>query len=487
MTAGAAWLIVARLLDRTLGLLSTLILARLLVAADFGLIAMATSILALLEALTSFGLDAALIRQRAARREHFDTVWTLYALLGVLIAASLLIAALPASRFFNEPRLTPTMAALAAIALVRGFENVGMLALERELAFRRVFLFIAGKKIAGFATGVVLAFALRDYRALLGGMAAGALAGVALSYALHAYRPRPSLACWRELFSFSKWLLLKNVLDFFRLRYADLVLGRVAGPTAVGIYSVGAEIALLPTTELVAPINRAVLPGYTQMAREAESLRDGYCAVLGLVAVVALPAALGISAIAPILVPTLLGPHWVSATEIVQVLALVGALQVLLANAYPVFLALDRPWVATALSAAHAAMLAVVLPLFGLWWGLRGVILGVVAVNALLFPVGLAAALRSLRIPVSSLLPILIRPLLASAWMYLVVTQYASWVHVHGGVLALLASVGIGVLSYTTALVALWWMQGRPEGAESVMFKRLASLLHGSEKKENPS
>jgi O-antigen/teichoic acid export membrane protein len=480
MADGAVWLIAARLLDRGLGLLSTLILARLLVPADFGLIAMATSILALLEALTSFGLDAALIRHRGAHREHFDTVWTLYVLLGALIGAALLVAAIPAADFFDEPRLAPILAALAAIAFVRGFENVGMLALERELAFRRVFAFIAVKKAAAFCTGVFLALALRDYRALLGGMAAGALTGVALSYALHSYRPRPSLACWRELFSFSKWLLIKNVLDFFRLRYADLVIGRVAGPTAVGVYSVGAEIALLPTTELVAPINRAVLPGYAQMAREREVLRQGYVAVLGLVAVVALPAALGIAAIAPVLIPALLGQHWSAAVEVVQVLALVGALQALLSNAYPVYLALDKPWIATALSAAHAVLLAVALPALGLWWGLRGVMFGVLAVNIVLFPIGLATTLRLLRLPFAGFLAVLLRPLMASALMYLVVTQYIRWLHTQGGALALGAAIGVGIICYATALAALWWIRGRPEGAESAILLRLRSWIPGT-------
>lgn len=477
MADGAVWLIVARLLDRALGLFSTLILARLLVPADFGLVAIATSILALVEALTSFGLDAALIRHKAARREHFDTVWTLYVLLGALIGATLLCAAIPAANFFDEPRLASILAALAAVAFVRGFENVGMLALERELSFRRVFVFIAGKKAAAVCTGVLLAFAVRDYRALLGGMAASALTGVALSYALHTYRPRPCLTCWRELLSFSKWLLIKNLLDYFRLRYADVVIGRVAGPSAVGVYSVGAEIAMLPTTELVAPINRAVLPGYTQMAREADVLRRGFVAVLGLVAVVALPAAVGIAAIAPLLVPALLGQHWSGAVEVVQVLALVGALQVLLSNSYPVYLALDRPWIATALSAAHAVLLAAALPALGLWWGLRGVMFGVLAVNLALFPVGLATTLWLLRLPMPTFVAILLRPLMASAFMYLLVTQYVRWLPAQGSALALGAAVAVGIIGYATALTALWWIRGRPEGAESAIILWLRSWM----------
>lgn len=480
MAKGAGWMIAARLLDRGLGLLSTLILARLLVPADFGLIAIATAILALLEGLTSFSFDTALIRRHEARREHYDTVWTLHALMGVLIGAALLLAAKPAAAVFDEPRVAPIMAVLAGIAAVRGFENVGMYALERDLNFRRVFALIASKKLAAVCTGVLLAVALRDYRALLGGMAAGALTGVALSYVLHSHRPRLTLRCWRELFSFSKWLLVKNLLDFFRLRYADLVIGRVAGPSAVGIYSVGAEIAQLPTTELAAPINRALLPGFAQLTRQPKDLQEAYLATLGLIAIVALPAAFGITAIAPVLVPVLLGEQWSAAVEVVQVLAWVGALQVVSSSAYPLYLALNKPWIATALSGAHAMSLVVVLPLLGGWWGLRGVIFGVLTVNIVLFPAGLAISLRLLRLPLARCLAVLWRPLAASALMYFAVTEYLRWMDAPAGALALIAAISVGIVCYVTALAALWWLRGCPHGAESAILLRLKSWTSGS-------
>lgn len=477
MAHGAAWMIAARLLDRVLGLLSTLILARLLVPADFGLIAMATTTLALLEALTSFGFDAALVRHPGARREHYDTVWTVNALLGAVIGIGLLLAAIPATWFFREPRLAPIMAVLAVIVVVRGLENVGVIALEKELHFKRVFVFIAGKKAAMFGAGVLLAFVLRDYRALLGGMAAGALAGVALSYLLHAFRPRLSLSCWHELFAFSRWLLLKNLMDFVRLRYADLMVGRVAGPGALGVYSVGAEIATLPTTELVAPINRAVLPGYAMMVRDPNELRNGYLAVLGVVAVLALPAAFGIAAIASLVVPTLLGPHWSAAIEVVQVLAWVGALHVLQSNSYPVYLALGKPWIAAALSAAHAILLAVALPALGMRWGLSGVMVGVLVSNAASFPVGLAITMRLLQLSVAECLTVLLRPLAASALMYFAVAHYAGGVEDPSSVLSLISAIALGIACYVTVLAALWWARGRPNGAESAILLRLRNWM----------
>lgn len=473
MASGAGWMIGARLFDRALGLLSTLVLARLLVPEDFGLIAMATAIVALLEAVSSFGFDAALIRHPNASREHFDTTWTLHALMGLFVGSGLLLAIAPAVWFFEEGRLGPIMTVLAVVAFVRGLENVGVVALERELRFRRAFVFIATKKAAMFCTAVPLAFLLGDYRALLAGIGAGALTGVALSFVIHGHRPRPTLSRWREMFAFSRWLLLKNLLDYFRLRYADIVIGRIAGPGALGAYRIGAEIATLSTSELIAPINRAVLPGYARMTDDRDQLRSGYLAVLGLVALVGLPAAMGIAAAAPLIVPVLLGPNWSLAIGVVQTLAWVGAVQALVANGYPLYLAIGRPWIATALSAAHAGLLVVVLPVAGIGWGLAGVLYGVLAVTVVLFPIDLAVLLRQLRLPLRPCLATLIRPLTAAVLMHWLVAAFVARTSQTGGAVALIAAIALGVFSYVIVLAALWFVQGRPAGAESTVLRWL--------------
>src|SRR3954466_13285443 len=103
MVSGAAWNVLLRSVDRVIGIVSTVILARLLLPADFGLVALATSLLALLALLTAFGFDLALIQNRQAGRCHFDTVWTFNVIFGLAIALVLAFAASPVARFYNEP------------------------------------------------------------------------------------------------------------------------------------------------------------------------------------------------------------------------------------------------------------------------------------------------------------------------------------------------------------------------------------------------
>ena len=95
MAKGVGWMVLVRLAERSVGLISTLILVRLLMPSDFGLIAMATSIIALFELLTAFSFDMALIQNQSAEDHHYHTAWTLNVLLG-LLSTGVVIAIAPA-------------------------------------------------------------------------------------------------------------------------------------------------------------------------------------------------------------------------------------------------------------------------------------------------------------------------------------------------------------------------------------------------------
>ena len=194
MAKGAVWMVTFKTLERSLGLISMLVLARVLTPADFGLVAMATSLIALLELFSAFGLDTALIQHANAQRVHYDTAWTLNVLAGCTIALVMLALAWPASQFYREPRLTAVIAALSFGAAVQGCENVGVVAFRKEMRFDREFRFLLTKKILAFCTTVPLALWLHNYWALVAGTIMGRVGGVTLSYILHPFRPRLSLA-----------------------------------------------------------------------------------------------------------------------------------------------------------------------------------------------------------------------------------------------------------------------------------------------------
>ena len=247
MARGAMWMVAWRLADRTLGLASTVVLARLLVPADFGLVAMATSVIALLELLTAFSFDTALIQNQRTERRHYDTAWTLGVVFGLFNGLVLVGFAIPASRFYAEPRLEAVLYCLAFTSLIGGLANIGTVAFRKDLQLGKEFQFQMTRRVIMVIVTVVLAILFRSYWALVIGTLVSSALGTVISYAMHPYRPRFSLAGWNDLIHFSKWLLLVNFLNFVQNRSVNFIVGKVSGAPSLGLYSIAYEISTLPS------------------------------------------------------------------------------------------------------------------------------------------------------------------------------------------------------------------------------------------------
>jgi O-antigen/teichoic acid export membrane protein len=480
---GAAWMVLFKVLDRSIGLLSTLVLARVLTPADFGLVAMATAVVALIELMSAFGFDVALIQRRDVTRAHFDTAWTYNALFGIVIGVLLLALALPASDFYREARLTTIMPVLAVASMIQGLENIGTVAFRREMDFRREFRYLLAKRVVSFVITMTLAFTLRNYWALVGGIFAGKLLGVVLSYIVHPYRPRFSLAASGDLFTFSKWLFAGNMVTFLQNRSSDFVLGRTLGASALGLYSISYEIATLPSSELVAPLNRAALPGYAQVAHDLADLREAFLSVIGMIALVALPVGVGLASVASPAVRLLLGEQWLGAIPLIQILAVVGTIIALQSNTSQVVLALGLPRVLTLLNGAGLALLLPALYVVSTRAGLIGIAWVYLAYTLLMTPIVHAVFFHVSGLQIRKYVAAVWRPLTAAITMALVVAEaraaLVQYDHLVNAAIELVLCVALGATSYAVVVFALWAASDRPHGAETHVLRLVRSRLRG--------
>lgn len=481
MAKGALWMVLARLSDRVIGLVSTIVLVRLLAPDDFGLVAMGTSVIAVCEVLGKLGLDVALIQNREASRDHYDTAWTVGMIFSTVTALFIAGAAVPAANFYGEARLSTILYALALGSLISGFENIGIVAFRKNLQFNKEFQFIFGKKLAGFIVALPLAWILQSYWALIAGIVASRLAGVALSYAMERYRPTWSLKAMRELFHFSKWMALHSLCATFNSRAADFVVGKFAGARDLGIFNVSYEISNLPTSELVAPINRAVFPGYALKASDTFLLKRSYLDVLGMIAACGTPIGVGISVTAYLIVPLLLGDKWIAATPLVALLGLYGVLSVLRSNAHYVFLAQGKPEIATSLGLIQVGVFAPALVALSISYGALGAAYAYFLSEVALTAASFTFLSGALDIAVREIVAVVWRPLLAATGMYIVVQLTtppvaAAALDLSSLLLRLGTAALAGSAAYVTILFSLWSLSARPLSAEAHILRNTRSV-----------
>ena len=476
MAVGAIWMVLFKLVERSLGLISMLILARLLGPTDFGIIAMAISFIAMAELLTAFGFDIAIIRTPQATADHYNTAWTCNVLLNLGVTLLMVALALPIARFYNKPEVAWVVCALAFGPLIAGAENVGVVAFRKELDFRREFAFQVSRKLIGFVVVVPLAFWLRNYWALVVGMLASKAAGTAMSYLMHSFRPSFGLTKFQEMIRFSRWLLLSNLVGFFKERSSDFFIGRLFGPAALGTYNVAYELAHLPTTEIGAPINRALVPGFAKMDSDKE-VSGAYASSVGVLAIVSLPVAAVLLVVAPFLVPVLLGHKWLATVPIMQVLAFNGALTLFHSSIGAVLMGRGFSMQVAMTNASYLGVLLVMLLVFSLQFGAVGAAWAVLLTTMLCTPIYLYQIGRCLGVGATVFLRAITRPLIAAlltaGLLFLVLpNHHPTMNNLVAGAWLLGGSVA-GMLLYGVLLLALWALVGRPVGAERYVLDRV--------------
>lgn len=184
LARGVAWLGLARVLVNAMQAASMLVLTRLLLPGDIGVVVIALTALGLLTSLTDIPLAAALVRHAAPTQRHFHTAWTISVLRGVAVTLAFAAAAYPTALIYRDPRLVPLMVVLGFGALVSGLENPRAIMLTRQLVFWQQFLLQTAGKAVSATVSIALAFAWQSYWAIVIGSLAGSLVTLALSFTI---------------------------------------------------------------------------------------------------------------------------------------------------------------------------------------------------------------------------------------------------------------------------------------------------------------
>lgn len=372
---GSVWLSAARAVVNALSMVSTIVLARYLIPADFGLVALATTMIAIVSSVTELSLSQALVRHAAPTRAHFDAAWTLNAVRGLVLGALFAIAGIPAAALYGDPRLIPVMAVMGFELFLSGLPNPRSIMLQRDLIFWQEFALNVSQKIAGVAVSVVIAYVYRSYWALLIGSLAMQVTNVIVSYTILPFRPRVSFAHVKELLSFSVWLTAGQIVNTLNWRFDHLLVGKGLSLAALGHYTVGSHLSQLPTRESTAPLTRVIFPAFAIIRGDRPRLAAAYQRAQTLVTAIALPAGIGTALIADPLVRLCLGNQWQPVIFVVQVLASVFAFQTLGSLSEPLYMAHGETRL---LFMRNLQMLAIRVPLIVagmLLGGLKGVIL----------------------------------------------------------------------------------------------------------------
>ncbi|SPJ25548.1 Lipopolysaccharide biosynthesis protein WzxC [Palleronia abyssalis] len=463
-----------------IGFANTLVLARLLVPEDFGLVAIVMSISAIVFAVTELSLAQALVQHNAPTDSHYNTAFTLNLIRAAGVAIVLVVLSVPMAALYGDPRLVYGLMAIAVSSLVIGAINPKLAAMSRELVFWQDFATRSGDKLAAFLVAFLVAVIWQSYWALILGVIAGQMTSLILSYIICPYRPRFELSKWRDLMSFSIWVGLGQAVNTLNWRFDQLVLGYFLGNTALGYYSVGARLASLPTKEATRPVAAAAFPGFAKLAHDPERLRRAYQRAQSALMVVALPVGVGFAVAAEPLVLLVMGEKWLSSVVVIQVLASVFAIGTIATTVQPLALGMGQSRILFNRSLLNLGIRAPLTMAGLLSGGLVGLLVARCIVGFISIWINLYFVRELLGLSYSRQLLINRRSLIAvvvmAAAVYLAGTPFDG---LGLGVQSLKAicMIAAGIVVYPAIVMLLWWCQGYPEGPEHDAMKLAKAIL----------
>lgn len=309
---GIAWTGGMRFISQGLRWAATLLLARLLSPADYGLVGYATVYLGLVSLVNELGLSAAIVQQRHLTREQIAKLGGVSAILGVVLFVLTVGGSPLVASFFREPRIQPIVAILASTFVLRGFQVLPRALMTRELAFRRL-AWIDGIEAAVLAgSTLLLAWLGYGYWALVVGSLIGTTTGTLLAWYF-----RPHLMSWprefrtiRESVNYGAQVAISRV-TWYLYSHADFaVVGRMLGTVALGAYTFGWSIANIPVEKVSATLNRVTSGIFASTQHDNAAIRRYMLSITEGLAMLTFPIAAGLALVSREFVLVLLGDQW---------------------------------------------------------------------------------------------------------------------------------------------------------------------------------
>jgi len=480
LAKGVVWLGGAKILVNILSLSSTLVLARLLTPEDFGLVAIATTLLAIIAAMTELSLAAALIHHKEPTEAHFHAAWTLNVLRATFIGAVFGASGPLVADFYRDPRLTGIMVTLGISVALSGFGNPKITVRTRNLEFWQEFVVAVTQKLLAFAVGLILALVYRSYWALLGATLAGQVGAVVVSYFIYPYRPRFSVKNVKDLWSFSMWLTLGQAIKTLNWKLDHLLVGTYLGQQALGTYTVGDNLAGMATRETTGPIQQTLFPGLRSVAHDPVQLRRTYQRAQALISAIALPAGFCCAVLAEPLVRLILGPKWIGAVLIVQVLGCVFALQTISSTAQPLALAKGETRLLFRRDLLNFLVRVPIVVTGMLLAGLTGIVFARMLSSLIGGSVEMKLVERLIGLSLTQQLRNSVRSLVSVSLMSLTMLGATQLLSAGDGwlrqTLHLFAMAGIGIAIYAASHFSMWRLMGRPVGPETDFLSMVEKL-----------
>jgi O-antigen/teichoic acid export membrane protein len=311
-------------LDKVMAAGQLMVVARLLMPEDFGLMAAVAVVMVTLLTLSELGLEQALLTRQEFSQQDMAVAWTLAVCRGTFLMLGVWICAAPLAAMFKTTELEPLLRAYAISLLIQSLHSPALAGLLKNLEHKRRVQFDLVRRAVETCVTIGLALWWRNVWALVGGQLAGFVVGSLLSYVIAPFIPRLSfsqpsrsyLLQYGRQVNRTTWLILGVTSG------GEFVIGRLLGLEALGLYQIAMVLPLVLSTRLPLLMNQVSLPTYVLLERDRPAVVRGFLLQMVGMASVLGALSLGMAVWAPAIVEVIGGAKWAGAAGPLKILSL---------------------------------------------------------------------------------------------------------------------------------------------------------------------
>jgi teichuronic acid exporter len=359
------------------------ILARLLVPADFGALVTIQIFTGLVGYIAGGGMGQALVQAREANNDDFQMVFTLQLIIGVLVYAGFFLFSPLIALWFDNPLYSSLLKISALSFILRPFINIPNSKLFREMRFKEnTFLQIFTLLVSSF-TSIALAYHGHGVWSLVWGGLAGSVAGILLVTPLSGWKPglRFDFRRARQLASYGFKVSANDLVIYLREQTSNFILSHQMGTAAVGIFNKANSLSQMPSGMISGSVYHPVFRELSKEQGNLDKSRYLYFRAITLVSVYSLPFYVGLWWLADPFVLVVYGVKWQASAQPLGILALAGLFYAIENQSGAVAAAQNKLGTELRIQLASWALMAIAV-YSGLHYGLSGVASGLVGVYA---------------------------------------------------------------------------------------------------------
>ncbi len=383
---GVFWSGVERLGPQAVQLVVSIVLARLLLPEQFGLIGMLSVFLALGRVFLDSGFGSALVQKQDATEVHYSSVFYANIVLSLVAAGILCLAAPSIAQFYREPLLTPLTRVLSLNFVISALGLIQVFLMTKRLDFKTQTKVSLLASLGSGAVGIGMALLEFGVWSLVAQSVSLTLFSTLLLWTSNAWRPRAafSLAALRELFGFGSRLLASGLLNTLFSNIYNVVIGKLFAPADLGYYTRARTLEQLPSETLAGVVGRVTLPLFSEIQGDPARVRNVFRKALRSLALINFPLMIGLLVCARPLVLTLLTEKWAPAIPYLQLLCIVGLFYPLHTINLNVLLAQGRSDLFFRLEVIKKVLIVIVLAVS--WrWGIQAIIVGQIILSIIAY------------------------------------------------------------------------------------------------------